>query len=116
MISGLDLTATVDYTLKDDTENPTVWKLGILPSYVMAKISMSASEDQVEFAYRLLQFSIKGWENSDVKFSTIKEKFGGKEFDIVPRDLIDRLPFSVISELSAKAVEVNGLSGEEIKN
>jgi hypothetical protein len=48
MISGLDLNATIDYTLKDDKENPTVWKLGVIPSYLFAQISSSADKKEIE--------------------------------------------------------------------
>lgn len=116
MISGIDLSATVDYQLKSDKENPTTWKLGILPSYLMAKLSLQAREDEIEFAYKLLQFTIKGWENFDVPFSTKKEKVGGREFDIVPLEILERLPFTAISELSGKVVEINKLTEDERKN
>ena len=41
MITGIDLNAVTEFILKDDKENPTVWKLGALPSSV---IGMLASE------------------------------------------------------------------------
>src|SRR3990167_10040225 len=115
MISGLDLSATVDYTLKSDTENPTVFKLGVMPSYLMARIS-SGDGDAMEKAYSFLQLSLKGWENFDIPFETAKQKFYGREVDAVPLNLLERLPINVISELSSKVVEINKLTGQEIKN
>ena len=115
MISGLDLNQIYSYTLKGDTDNPTVFKLGVMPSYLMARVS-SGDSDAMEKAYSFLQLSLKGWENLDVPFETAKQKFYGRELDVVPLSLLERLPISVISELSSKVVEINKLSGQEIKN
>ena len=114
MISGLDLNQIYSYTLKGDTDNPTVFKLGVMPSYLMARVS-SGDSDAMEKAYSFLQLSLKGWENLDVPFETAKQKFYGRELDVVPLSLLERLPINVISELSSKVVEINKLTGQEIK-
>ena len=43
MITGIDINAVTDYTLTKDTDNPTIWKLGALPSDVLAGIAALAS-------------------------------------------------------------------------
>ena len=117
MISGIDLNQTIDYTCKGDTENPTVWKLGVIPSYVLGQLSAKAAQsDQIEMAYKLLQMSIKGWVNFNVEYKTIKETLFGRELDIVPLDIVEQIPLAVINELSAKILEINGLSTVERKN
>ena len=116
MISGIDLSATFDYTLKRDTVNPTIWKLGVIPSYLMARISSEAKDNEIETTFKLLQLSLRGWENFDVPFEVKKEKIFGRELEVVPMSLIDRISLNDVAELSTKIMEINNLSGEEIKN
>ena len=116
MISGLDLKQTHDYTLKEDTTNPTIWKLGIIPSYLFARISGQAKDKEIETAYKILQIAIKGWENFDIPFETVKEKIFDREVDIVPISILERLPLKIISELSMKVMEINQLTDTERKN
>ncbi len=116
MISGLDLSATTDYILKNDKDNPTVWKLGIIPSYLFARISGDANKREIETAYKLLQLTIKGWENFNVPFETIKEKLYDRDVDVVPSSVLEQIPLKVITELSMKAMELNQLTEAERKN
>jgi hypothetical protein len=116
MISGIDLAATVDYTLKDDVEPKTIWKLGIIPSYLMAKISAEAANNEIETTFRLLQLCVKGWENFNIPYETAVEKIYGRELMVVPMSIIERIPFNVIAELSIKIMEINRLSVQERKN
>ncbi len=116
MISGLDLNATVDYTLKNDTDNPTVWKLGVLPSYLFARIAEQSVSKQTETLYKILQVAIKGWTNFDTPFTTVKENLFGKEIDVIPLSILDRLPIGIVTELSMKVMEINRLTNEERKN
>lgn len=116
MISGLDLSSTVDYTLKDDTDNPTIWKLGIIPSYLFARISGDASKREIETAYKLLQLTVRGWENFNIPFETVKEKLYDRDVDVVPISVLEKIPLKVITELSMKAMQLNQLTEAERKN
>jgi hypothetical protein len=117
MISGIDLSQTINYTLKNDTENPTIWKLGILPSYLLGRLSAAASsDDQITIAYRTLQLSIKGWENFDIPYETQEEEIFGKIMQVVPISILERIPLNVITELSTKVLEINKLTPVERKN
>ena len=116
MISGIDLNATVNYTLKDDVDNPTVWKIGVFPSYVFARISGESGSEPIQTVYKLLQISLKGWENFNIPFETEKEKFYGREMDVVPMRILERIPMKVVSELSIKAMEINQITESERKN
>lgn len=116
MISGIDLGATFDYVLKDDKDNPTVWKLGVIPSYLFAKISSQAKSQEVDVAYKVLQLSLKGWDNFDIPFSTSKEKVFDREFDVVPISILERIPLNVITELTMKVLEINQIQEGERKN
>ncbi len=117
MISGLDLNAVVDYVTKDDDiSNPTIWKLGIIPSYLFARVSEEAQTKQIETVYKILQLAIKGWENFNIPFETVTEKFFGRDLEVVPLSILERIPLNVITDLSIKVMEVNKLTAVETKN
>lgn len=117
MISGIDLTATCDYILANDKENPTIWKLGLLPSDVFGKISSEASKaGDIETAYALLSVSLRGWENFTVPYKTQTKQICGRSFDVVPSDLLASIPLTAITELTKKVMQLNGLSEQEVKN
>lgn len=116
MISGIDLSATVDYVCKDDKENPTTWKLGMVSSNMLGKLSAGVTGSEIDMAYKLLQLTIKGWVNFSEEYKTVKENIFGQEIDVVPVSVLGRIPLKVITELSAKVLEINGLSKEEQKN
>lgn len=117
MISGIDLSNVVDYTLENDKENPTVWKLGLLPSDVFGRISADAVKNgDIETAYALLGVSLKGWTNFSIPYETHSKQICGRSFDVVPQELLSRVPLQAITELTKKVMEINGLSGQEIKN
>jgi|SRR3990167_4261720 len=116
MISGINLSETVDYICKGDTENPTTWKLGMLSSDMLGKLSAGVSGSEIDMAYKLLQLTIKGWANFNIEYATAKENIFGQEMDVVPVSILGRIPLKTITELSAKVLEINGLSKEEQKN
>ena len=117
MISGIDLKATIDFTLKDDTDNPTIFKLGILPSYLLGRMSDNMeSENKIVAAYKLLQLSIKGWSNFNVEYATAEEEFYGRKLQVVPISILEQLPIDVITELATKCIELNKLTAAERKN
>lgn len=116
MITGLDLQATQDYTLKGDTTNPTVWKIGVIPSYLFARISGDAVNKEIETVYKLLQIALKGWDNFNIPYETVKEKVFGRELYVVPISILERIPLQVITELSMKVMELNQLTEGERKN
>ena len=116
MITGLNLEETVDYSLKEDTDNPTVFKIGIIPSYLFAKISSEAKQGEIETAFKILQIAIKGWENFNIPFAKEKQMIFGREMDVVPLSLLESIPLKAISELSVKVMEINQLTDDERKN
>lgn len=116
MISGLDLEGTIPYTLKDDTDNPTVWKLGVIPSYLFARVAGEAQTKSIETAYKIIQLALRGWENFNVPFETAKEKIFDREMEVVPLSSLERIPLKVITELSMKIMEINQVTESERKN
>ena len=116
MISGLDLNETKDYVLPSDKENPTVWKLGAISSYLFARMSAESANREIEMAYRVLQLGLKGWDNFSVPYETKKENIYGREIEVVPISVLERIPLTVASELSTKILEINEISEDERKN
>jgi len=117
VISGINLSEIVDYTLPDDKENPTVWKLGVIASGLLAHAGSQGAEAPVDVMMLMLRIGLKGWTNfGDIKFATEKMTLYGMTFDVVPMALIDRLPLNVIVALSQKVVEINHLTPAERKN
>ena len=121
MITGLDLSETVDYTLKDDTENPTIWKLGILSSYIYSRITGDENTQPLVTSFKTLQIGIKGWENfssngEEIKFTTKKESLFGRECDVLPLELLERIPMKALAELYNQILIINNLKDDERKN
>jgi len=109
MISGIDLSTVVDFTLKDDKEHPTVWKLGCLPSSVMAKLASDASKgDYMKQMLDLVKKGVRGWDNFDIEY--IVDESG------LTQETLDQIPLNVIIELGTEILKINKLSGEEVKN
>lgn len=108
MISGIDLQETVDYSLKDDTDNPTIWKLGMIPSSMMARIGGMGDATGIEQMLAVVKHGLKGWSNFNVEYEA-------KEGQVLP-EVLDRLPVKVITELGMEILKINKMSGEEEKN
>jgi len=116
MISGIDLNATVDYKVKSDTKDPTIWKIGVIPTLVFMNLVQNTSEDRVKASYEILQLSLKGWENFNIPYETAEEEIYGRKLKVVPLSIIERIPMDCLFELAEKAIEVNSVSEKERKN
>jgi len=115
MISGINLNEVVSFTAKNDKDNPTIWKLGVIPSLLFSKLT--ANINNSESAYKLLQLTIKGWENfGDIKYETKKESVFGQDMEIVPIELIQRIPMPIMTEISKEVIRISRLTEEEQKN
>jgi hypothetical protein len=114
MRSGADLNATVNYTLKTDTDNPTVWKLGIIPSSLYNRILTELTgTDQI---YALAQVGLKGWENYNIPYSREKQEVAGEEIEAVPMSILDRIDQNDVAELAIQIISVNKLTEAERGN
>ena len=119
MISGIDLNATVDFVFsKDNTENPTTWKLGALPSSLFFKFQelFGSGGGQSENMVLLVRLSLRGWENSNLVFTQEEEKIFGVKRQVVPLATMDQIHSEIISEMALKCLEINKLSVDERKN
>lgn len=113
MISGVDLDATVDYICKSDKGNPTKWKLGILSSRCLSRISVAESLG-TEKMIEVVRFGLRGWENFKIKDKVIAyatDTDGG-----ITMALIDIIPLETLIELGTEILKIQKLTLPEIKN
>ena len=119
MISGIDLLKTVEYSLPDDKDNPTVWEIGIVSPIIWAKLSNFSVDDQdnrIAFLIKAVQYGVKGWINFNIEYKTEKEIIFDAEVTKIPMSIIQAIPILTLSELGRKVIEINTLTPEEIKN
>lgn len=118
MITGIDLAQTVEYVCKSDKKNPTTWKLGALPSYVMGQFASEATSKQsMALLFNIVRVGVKGWDNfGNIKYTTEKDTLFGRELDTVPAGLVDSIPINTITELATEILSLNQLSSLERKN
>jgi hypothetical protein len=117
MISGINLSEVVEFTLPEDKENPTVWKLGLIPSGLLAQIGGKGKENPIEVTLTLLQVGLRGWVNfNGIEFKTEKKEICGQSVNVVPIDLINQIPLNAMMALSEKLIEINHLTPPERKN
>ena len=114
MITGLNLDETVDYTLENDKENPTVWKLGVISSYLYSRLT--AESQPLEGSFRILQIAIKGWENFTIPFRTKRQTVCGRDMEVLPLEDLEKIPMRVLTELYTRILIINNLKDDEIKN
>lgn len=139
-LTAIDLGETLDYTSQFDTdkESPTIFKIGVLDSLIMSKISDSLTVYEVDmenpdknpatrFNYsqrqiEVVRFGLKGWENfkdkqgKDVQFRTKSLNYAGKNYEVVSDQSLSCLAFMLIQELAEVIFKQNRLSVEERKN
>ena len=118
MISGINLSQQVEYTLPDDKENPTIWKLGVISSYLMGQMAEKGAEaNKMEMMFKVCQVGIKGWSNlAGIDYATVKQNIVGQEMDVVPIALLEKIPVTAIGQLALKILEINKVTVEERKN
>lgn len=115
MITGLNLEQVYNYTLEEDTDNPTIWKLGVIPSDLFALLTEEEG-DNIMKAYKYLQVSLRGWENFTIPYQSSEGEIFGRKMNIVPMELLGCIPLQVISKLAKKAIDINRISDDERKN
>ena len=118
MISGINLNEVQDFILPEDKENPTVWKLGVISSYLMGQLAEKGAEaNKMDMMFKVAQLGIKGWTNlKDVEYKSVKDKMFGQDVEIVPIDILSKIPMPIISQLALKILGINKITTEEIKN
>jgi len=141
-IKAMNLDAVTKFISKeDDDKDPTIFHLGALSSREaghirdsVTSIKIKASEDgadtteddiettieraKMEFeSVRLGVRKIENWQDGDGKVIEIKMvKRAGENRKTLPDSILDTIPLSIISELSARIMKSNEVTAEEAKN
>jgi len=122
MISGINLKETIKYSCKRDTDNPTVWELGLIPSRLIASMASSATTDNgVKMLVDMVRIGVKNISNfqisgKELEFKTKRAVLYGIDVEALEDSVIDAIPFEVITELAEKLSEINKLTDKELKN
>jgi len=141
MLTGINIYETKPYKSKLDPykDNPTIFHIGLLDSYLRAYIDDQATS--FEFSSRnpkdlakanvnaskhnllAVRFGLKGLDgfldprdNKPVKFSTVSVSIIGKNYTAVSEEILAMLPKALIDELAEVILAENVLSEEEVKN
>lgn len=120
MINPIAVGQTIEYTLKNDKENPTIWIIGPLDSITKGKMVSQHGAIEVvdgkpvyvekEFNaitsnFNIVKYGLKGFKNYkldgvDVEFKTKKEKLFDHEIDVVDDETLKAIPLFAIAELA----------------
>lgn len=141
MLTGINIYETKPYhsKLDPDKNNPTIFHIGSLDSYLRAYI-----EDQTtsfEFSSKnpkdpakaninaskrnllVVKFGLRGMDNfldprdkKPVKFDSVSVSVIGKNYMAVSEEILSMLPKALIDELAEAILAENTLSEEEAKN
>ena len=140
MLTGINIYETRNYKSKldPDTQNPTIFKIGVLDQQIKDWIEDQATSYEISspnpnepakatLSYNrrntlAVKFGLKGLENfidpktkQPVKFDTINLSKFGKNYQVVTDEIISMFPRELIRELAGVILNENTLSGEEIK-
>jgi len=140
-IKPISLGSTVEYTLKKDrdSDNPTIFIIGVLDSLSRTKIEdlsmvyrynpdapkdsiMESKLNVAEQDFEYVRFGLKGFKNfkdskgADTPFSTTKKNIGDKEYIVVSDDTLKYIPRYVLRELAGIIARENVESEQERKN
>lgn len=117
MISGINLNEVIEFVLPEDKENPTIWRIGMIPSDLVMSFTSANKDNPTVISYKIIQLGLKGWSNfGDITYVTEKVKLIGYDVELVPIELIRRIPFNILDILGKKIIEMNHLTKPEQKN
>lgn len=105
MLKGIDINETVEFSSASDVgENKTIFLIGNITNREKLRLfgQMASADGQIKFdridekALDILKVSIKGVKN-----------FNGKDYQGLPDEVLDAIPFGVMLELVTKVFEAN---------
>ena len=124
MLTPIDITAVVEYTLKADKgENPITFQLGYFDILLRAQLSKeqaqlrkpgNVKEDAIFAVIKIVRFGIRGWDLKDAEGKPIQlemelvEVPGAGTYQGVSNKTLSRLPgLSWVNEVANKIMEIN---------
>ncbi len=140
-LMGLDISETREVISKydPDTNNPTVFEIGVLEPIVRAQIDDESSSFEISSNnpndpakasintnkrdIMAVRFGLKGIKNfihpqtkKEIPFRTEAVHYAGKMRDVVSFSIIDMIPAKVRKELAGVILSENRMSEQEEKN
>lgn len=137
MLRGININETCKYVSKSDPdpENPTVFQLGVLDSFIVAHIEDQTTEYDfsgetpnvkinagarailtVKFGIKSIEGLLDPQTSSPIRVTLEKHLIGGREYSVVPDSILCMLPRHIFSELSEEIRKGNVISEEESGN
>lgn len=119
MITGINPNEVVDYVAQNDTENPTVWGIGVLLTDEKNSFLGDAFGPKGELIFKNMLGKIEPILKCGLKrVKNYQTQAAGPvaDYDPIPPALIQTIPYEVQIELLQKIIEVNFVSRAEIKN
>ena len=120
MISGINLKETKEFICKGDTENPTTWIIGVLPTRIFRSLVNKANPDNAnDLFHTAVRVGLKGFKNyqidgKEIEFETEVDEF--YKIDMLKSEIADSLPIKVINAISSEIMKISKLSDDEVKN
>ena len=139
-VDAIRIGEVFDYTLPDDKENPTIWKLTALGSIVKSRIMNKTmeiesdpdnpeeikivpkfDEENLGVDIQMTKFGLKGFSNfkesgKDVEFKTEDVPLGGKTYKVISEETLEYIPREIIAILSGEILKASEVSKGEEKN
>jgi len=120
VINPIAVGQTLEYTLKKDINNPTIWIIGPLDSITKGKmisqygkveiidgkpVYVEKDNDAAMNNFSIVKYGLKGFKNFilngvEVEFKTEKEKVFDHEIDVVAEETLKQIPLFAIAELA----------------
>lgn len=135
MIKAINPEATFEHVCQGDTDNPTVWVLGVLDARIRSFINDRAVRVDADgkaplepadqairagtWQWLTVKYGLRGWRNlADPNGVQIPEAFervphGSKSYPVVPDRLMEILPADVMAELATEISRANTLQEAE---
>lgn len=139
MLRPLNIGEVVEYSLKEDKKDPTIFILAIVDSLVhsqlmdlgmvyrynpdapkdsVAETRMEIGKQEIEF----VRFGLKGFKNfkdkdgNDIPFKTVKNTVGNTDYQVASDETLKYIPRPAIAELAKEIDNLNKISVAERKN
>jgi len=126
MISGIDLSETMDFVSQfDKNEVKTVFKISPVSSRIQARIGRligANGEGAIDAMIEAFRFGVKGIINlkdskgNILQFKQEKTDINSIAYQVVSEEIIGILPMKILSEVGSKIMTISNLSEEEAKN
>ena len=115
MLKGIDVKERVEFVSASDPDKETATKFYIGNLTHADKIALFSGAVRSDKSMDLDKLQLRTVDIVKAGLKAVKN-FDGKDYEPVPPDVIEAIPFAVIGELTSKIMELNFLKDAEVKN